>query len=81
MLSTQTSPEGLAAASRTKPASYSMTSKAGKNTVHRTVAGAIAEYKRNTCAAMGLGIGPRLHGEVPYAVTYGSFSPKLCQSV
>ena len=70
MLSTQTSPEGLAAASRTKPASYSMTSKAGKNTVHRTVAGAIAEYKRNTCAAMGLGIGPRLHGEVPYAVSY-----------
>ena len=81
MLSTQTSPEGLAAASRTKPASYSMTSKAGKNTVHRTVAGAIAEYKRNTCAAMGLGIGPRLHGEVPYAVTFDEYAPSSSEAL
>lgn len=43
--------------------------------MHRTVAGAIAEYKRNTCAAMGLGIGPRLHGEVPYAVTFDEYHP------
>jgi phycoerythrin-associated linker protein len=75
MLSTQTSPEGMASANRTKPASYSMASKAGKNTVHRTVAGAIAEFKRNTCGAMGLGIGPRLHGEVPYAVTFDEYHP------
>ena len=31
-----------------------MPSKAGKNTVHRTVAGSIAEFKRNTCSQMGL---------------------------
>ena len=65
----------MAAANRTKPASYSMPSKAGKNTVHRTVAGSIAEFKRNTCASMGLGIGPRLHSECPFAVTFDEYHP------
>jgi phycoerythrin-associated linker protein len=75
MLSTQTSPEGMAAASRTKPASYSMASKAGKNTVHRTVAGSIAEFKRNTCSTMGLGIGPRLHSECPFGSVFDEYHP------
>ena len=75
MLSTQTSPEGMAAANRTKPASYSMASKAGKNTVHRTVAGSIAEFKRNTCASMGLGIGPRLHSECPFGSVFDEYHP------
>jgi phycoerythrin-associated linker protein len=75
MLSTQTSPEGMAAANRTKPASYSMVSKAGKNTVHRTVAGSIAEFKRNTCSTMGLGIGPRLHSECPFGSVFDEYHP------
>ena len=75
MLSTQTSPEGMAAANRTKPASYSMASKAGKNTVHRTVAGSIAEFKRNTCSTMGLGIGPRLHSECPFGSVFDEYHP------
>ena len=81
MLSTQTSPEGMAAASRTKPASYSMPSKAGKNTVHRTVAGSIAEFKRNTCSKMGLGIGPRLHSECPYQVTFDEYHPSSSEAL
>ena len=81
MLSTQTSPAGMAAASRTKPASYSMPSKAGKNTVHRTVAGAIAEFKRNTCSQMGLGIGPRLHSECPFAVTFDEYHPSSSEAL
>ena len=75
MLSTQTSPEGMAAANRTKPASYSMASKAGKNTVHRTVAGSIAAFKRNTCSTMGLGIGPRLHSECPFGSVFDEYHP------
>ena len=75
MLSTQTSPEGMAAANRTKPASYSMASKAGKNTVNRTVAGSIAEFKRNTCSTMGLGIGPRLHSECPFGSVFDEYHP------
>ena len=75
MLSTQTSPEGMAAANRTKPASYSMASKAGKNTVHRTVAGSIAEFKRNTCSTLGLGIGPRLHSECPFGSVFDEYHP------
>jgi phycoerythrin-associated linker protein len=75
MLSTQTSPEGMAAANRTKPASYSMASKAGKNTVHLTVAGSIAEFKRNTCSTMGLGIGPRLHSECPFGSVFDEYHP------
>ena len=75
MLSTQTSPAGMAAASRTKPASYAIPSKAGKNTVHRTVAGAIAEFKRNTCSTMGLGIGPRLHSECPFGSVFDEYHP------
>ena len=75
MLSTQTCREGMAAANRTKPASYSMASKAGKNTVHRTVAGSIAEFKRNTCASMGLGIGPRLHSECPFGSVFDEYHP------
>ena len=65
----------MAAANRTKPASYSMASKAGKNTVHRTVAGSIAEFKRNTCASMGLGIGPRLHSECPFGSVFDEYHP------
>jgi phycoerythrin-associated linker protein len=65
----------MAAASRTKPASYSMASKAGKNTVHRTVAGSIAEFKRNTCSTMGLGIGPRLHSECPFGSVFDEYHP------
>ena len=81
MLSTQTSPAGMAAASRTKPASYAIPSKAGKNTVHRTVAGAIAEFKRNTCSQMGLGIGPRLHSECPFAVTFDEYHPSSSEAL
>jgi|TARA_X000000950_G_scaffold203640_1_gene244976 phycoerythrin-associated linker protein len=65
----------MAAANRTKPASYSMASKAGKNTVHRTVAGSIAEFKRNTCSTMGLGIGPRLHSECPFGSVFDEYHP------
>ena len=75
MLSTQTSAAGMASANRTKPASYAMPSKAGKNTVHRTVAGSIAEFKRNTCAQMGLGIGPRLHSECPFGSVFDEYHP------
>jgi phycoerythrin-associated linker protein len=75
MLSTQTSPEGMASANRTKPASYSMPSKAGKNTTHRTVAGSIAEFKRNNCSKMGLGIGPRLHSECPFGSVFDEYHP------
>ena len=75
MLSTQTSPEGMASANRTKPASYSMPSKAGKNTTHRTVAGSIAEFKRNNCSRMGLGIGPRLHSECPFGSVFDEYHP------
>ena len=52
-----------------------MPSKAGKNTVHRTVAGSIAEFKRNTCAQMGLGIGPRLHSECPFGSVFDEYHP------
>jgi phycoerythrin-associated linker protein len=75
MLSTQTSPEGLASANRTRPASYAMPSKAGKNTMNRTVAGSIAEFKRNSCGAMGLGIGPRLHSECPFGSVFDEYHP------
>ena len=75
MLSTQTSRDGMAAASRTQPASYSTTSKAGKNTTHRTVAGSIAEFKRNTCSTMSLGIGPRLHSECPFGSVFDQYHP------
>ena len=75
MLSTQTSAAGMASANRTKPASYATPSKAGKNTVDRTVAGSIAEFKRNTCAQMGLGIGPRLHSECPFGSVFDEYHP------
>ena len=52
-----------------------MPSKAGKNTVHRTVAGSIAEFKRNTCSQMGLGIGPRLHSECPFGSVFDEYHP------
>ena len=70
MLGTETSLKALTSATRTGPASFSTSSKAGKNTAPRTVAGAIAEYKRQHCAAMGIGIGPRLHSECPFGVTF-----------
>ena len=75
MLSTQTSRDGLASASRTKPASYSTASKAGKSTVIRTFAGSRADFKRNTCSSMGLGIGPRLHSECPFGSVFDEYHP------
>ena len=75
MLSTQTSPAGMASKMKTKPASYSTASKAGKNTVARTVAGSIAEFKRNTCSSMGLGIGPRLNSECPFGSVFDEYHP------
>ena len=50
-------------------------SKAGKNTVDRTVAGSIAEFKRNTCSHMGLGTGPRLHSECPFGSVFDEYHP------
>lgn len=52
-----------------------MPSKAGKNTTHRTVAGSIAEFKRNNCSKMGLGIGPRLHSECPFGSVFDEYHP------
>ena len=75
MLGPETSLKALTSATSTGPASFSTTSKAGKNTVPRTVAGAIAEYKRQHCASMGIGIGPRIHSECPYGVTFDQYSP------
>ena len=75
MLSTQTSAAGMASANRTKPASYATPSKAGKNTVDRTVAGSIAEFKRNTCSQLGLGTGPRLHSECPFGSVFDEYHP------
>ncbi len=75
MLGSETSLKALTSATRTGPASYSTKSKAGKNTAPRTVAGAIAEYKRNHCSSMGIGIGPRLHSECPFGVTFDQYSP------
>ena len=75
MLGPETSLKALTSATSTGPASFSTTSKAGKNTVPRTVAGAIAEYKRQHCASMGIGIGPRIHSECPYGVTFEQYSP------
>ena len=69
MLGTETSLKGLSSATSTGPASFATSNKAGRNTVPRTVNGAIAEYKRQHCAAMGIGIGPRLHSECPFGVT------------
>ncbi|HAO68076.1 MAG TPA: phycoerythrin class 2 subunit gamma, linker polypeptide, partial [Verrucomicrobiales bacterium] len=55
MLGTETSLKSLTSATRPGPAAYSTKSKAGKNTAPRTVTGAIAEYKRQHCASMGIG--------------------------
>ena len=76
MLGTETSLKALTSATRTGPASFSTASKAGKNTAPRTVAGAIADYKRQHCSAMGIGIGPRLHSECPFGVTFDQYSPE-----
>jgi len=75
MLSTQTSPAGMASANKTRSASYSTTNKAGKSTVAKTVAGSIADFKRNTCSSMGLGIGPRLHSECPFGSVFDEYHP------
>lgn len=75
MLGPETSLKALTSATSTGPASFSTKSKAGKNTVPRTVAGAIAEYKRQHCASMGIGIGPRIHSECPFGVTFDQYSP------
>ena len=74
MLGTETSLKSLTSATRPGPAAYSTKSKAGKNTAPRTVTGAIAEYKRQHCASMGIGIGPRLHSECPFGVTSDQYS-------
>lgn len=75
MLGTETSLKSLTSATRPGPAAYSTKSKAGKNTAPRTVSGAIAEYKRQHCASMGIGIGPRLHSECPFGVVFDQYSP------
>ncbi|MAF40906.1 MAG: phycoerythrin class 2 subunit gamma, linker polypeptide [Cyanobium sp. ARS6] len=75
MLGTETSLKSLTSATRTGPAAYSTDSKAGKNTVHRTDAGARAEYKRQHCASMGIGIGPRLHAECPFGAVFDQYNP------
>ena len=75
MLGTETSLKSLTSATRTGPAAFSMKSKAGKNTAHRTVAGVRAEYKRQHCASMGIGIGPRLHAECPFGSVFDQYNP------
>ncbi|WP_114993264.1 phycobilisome rod-core linker polypeptide [Synechococcus sp. UW179A] len=75
MLGPETSLKSLTSATRTGPAAYSTPSKAGKNTVHRTLAGVRAEYKRQHCASMGIGIGPRLHAECPFGSVFDQYSP------
>mgnify|MGYP001468827240 FL=1 len=75
MLGTETSLKSLTSATRTGPAAFATQSKAGKNTVHRTVAGVRAEYKRQHCASMGIGIGPRLHAECPFGAVFDQYNP------
>ena len=75
MLGTETSLKSLTSATRTGPAAFATQSKAGKNTVHRTVAGTRAEYKRQHCASMGIGIGPRLHAECPFGAVFDQYNP------
>ena len=75
MLGAETSLKSLTSATRTGPAAFSTKNKAGKNTVHRTVAGVRAEYKRQHCAAMGIGIGPRLHSECPFGAVFDQYNP------
>ena len=75
MLGTETSLKSLTSATRPGPAAYATKSKAGKNTAPRTVSGAIAEYKRQHCASMGIGIGPRLHSECPFGVIFDQYQP------
>ena len=81
MLGIESTPKGLSSATRTGPASFSTTNKATKNTVHRTTQGTIADYKRNHCASMGIGIGPRLHSECPFGVTSDRFSPQNSEAL
>ena len=75
MLGTETSLKSLTSATRTGPAAFATQSKAGKNTAHRTVAGVRAEYKRQHCASMGIGIGPRLHAECPFGAVFDQYNP------
>ena len=75
MLGIETSLRGLSSETRTGPAAFSTSNKAGVNTAPRTVSGAIAEYKRQHCVASGIGIGPRLHAECPFAVSFNQFNP------
>ena len=75
MLGPETSLKSNTSATRTGPAAYSTPSKAGKNTTHRTFAGARAEYKRQHCASMGIGIGPRLHAECPFGAVFDQYNP------
>ena len=75
MLGTETSRKSLTSATRTGPAAYATKNKAGKNTAHRTVAGVRAEYKRQHCASMGIGIGPRLHAECPFGSVFDQYNP------
>ncbi|KZR86398.1 Phycoerythrin class 2 subunit gamma, linker polypeptide [Synechococcus sp. MIT S9509] len=75
MLGPETSLKSNTSATRTGPAAYSTPSKAGKNTIHRTFAGARAEYKRQHCASMGIGIGPRLHAECPFGAVFDQYNP------
>ena len=75
MLGIETSLRGLSSETSTGPAAFSTSNKAGVNTAPRTVSGAIAEYKRQHCVASGIGIGPRLHAECPFAVSFNQFNP------
>ncbi|WP_353292590.1 phycobilisome rod-core linker polypeptide [Synechococcus sp. M16CYN] len=75
MLGIDTSLRGLSSATSTGPASFATDSKAGRNTMPRTVEDTIAEYKRNHCASMRISIGPRLHSECPFGVIADSFTP------
>jgi len=81
MLGTETSRKSLTSATRTGPAAYSTKNKAGKNTSHRTVAGVRAEYKRQHCASMGIGIGPRLHAECPFGSVFDQYSPDNAEAL
>jgi phycoerythrin-associated linker protein len=75
MLGTETSRKSLTSATRTGPAAFATQSKAGKNTAHKTFAGVRADYKRQHCASMGIGIGPRLHSECPFGAVFDQYNP------
>ena len=40
-----------------------------------------AEYKQNQCAAMGIGMGPRIHEECPYSAINHSYASTGSQAL